>query len=164
MPSLPVKDFIKDFDLGKVLAVRLTQRCPTKNGRTQQLPATMATTPSLQIFLVNFPFLHPLHSDSSLLVHPGSMARDPGLEVSINISSARSSRGDSSARKASDVAQTFLPFVQAVAGPIPRIQLLVLQSKLPLVLLEIFKVMDVRACVTARTFLNFNVIIETWSE
>ncbi|KAG1811864.1 uncharacterized protein BJ212DRAFT_497630 [Suillus subaureus] len=96
MPSSQVKDFIKNFNLDKVFAVRLSRRCPAKNGRTQHSSTTT-------------------HHD----VHLDSLSRDPGHEISINISAATSSRGDSSARKASDMAQTFLPLVQSVAGAIP---------------------------------------------
>ncbi|KAG1774656.1 hypothetical protein EV702DRAFT_1123693 [Suillus placidus] len=138
MPSPSVKDF------GKVFAVRLTR--PAKNRRTQ--PSSTTThhegDHSIPVDIPSeFPVPSPtLHSNSSLLVHPGSLARDPGLKLSIDISSARSSWGDPSARKASDMAQTFLPFVQAIAGPIPL-------AGAPIKatiggLLEIFKVMDRR--------------------
>ncbi|KAG1732759.1 hypothetical protein EDB19DRAFT_1831243 [Suillus lakei] len=77
-------------------------------------------TQSLLTFLVSFLFLHPLHLNSSLLlVHPGSLARDPGLEVSANASSTRPSGGVSLAREASDMAQLTLPVVQAFTGVIP---------------------------------------------
>ncbi|KAG1771966.1 hypothetical protein EV702DRAFT_1134801 [Suillus placidus] len=136
MPSSRVKDF------GKVFAVRLTR--PAKNGRTQ--PSSTTThhegDHSIPVDIPNeFPVPSPtLHSNSSLLVHPGSLARDPGLEVSINISSVTSPRGTSFAREASDMAQTFLPFVQAVAGPIP-----VAGAPIKAAIggvLEIFKAMD----------------------
>ncbi|KAG1770615.1 hypothetical protein EV702DRAFT_1249073 [Suillus placidus] len=129
MPSPSVKDLIKDFvkDFGKVFAVRLTR--PAKNRRTH--PSSTTTHHEGD---------HSIPVD--IPMHPGSLARDPGLELSIDISSARSSWGDPSARKASDMAQTFLPFVQAIAGPIPL-------AGAPIKatiggLLEIFKVMDRR--------------------
>ncbi|KAG2108619.1 uncharacterized protein F5147DRAFT_836894 [Suillus discolor] len=52
-------------------------------------------------------------------MHPGSLAVNPSLEFSIDISSAIATHGNSFARTASDMAQTFLPVVQAVAGAIP---------------------------------------------
>jgi len=103
MPSQPLNDFLKD--LSKVFAVRLKR--PTKNRRTQ-CSSTITHHYSIP-------------EDIRAPMHPGSLARDPGLEVSFNISSATSSPGDSSARKASDMAQTFLPLVQGVAGVIPLV-------------------------------------------
>jgi hypothetical protein len=92
-------------------------------------------------------------------VHPGSLARDPGLEVSFNISSATSSPGDSSARKASDMAQTFLPVVQGVAGVIPLVGR-PMQAAIS-GLLSILQVIDVRAYFFTRMFLDSKVIAET---
>ncbi|KAG2339599.1 hypothetical protein BDR05DRAFT_1062062 [Suillus weaverae] len=131
MPSPSVKDlikiFFKDLVLPKGFAVRLKR--PVKNRRTQPSSTTTHHEGDHSI-----PVDIPMHS--------GSLASDPGLELSIDISSARSSWGDHSARKASDMVQTFLPFVQAVAGPIPL-------AGAPIKatiggLLEIFKVMDRR--------------------
>ncbi|KAG1865496.1 hypothetical protein DFJ58DRAFT_166281 [Suillus subalutaceus] len=123
MPSSRVKDFAKNFNPGKVIAVRL--RRFAKNARTRRNSTTTRDHEGDDSISADVPSEFPapsstLYSNSSLLVHPGSLARDPGLEVSINISSATSShRGESSAHKASDMAQTFLPFVQSVAGAIP---------------------------------------------
>ncbi|KAG1871428.1 hypothetical protein F4604DRAFT_1904286 [Suillus subluteus] len=72
-------------------------------------------SPPLKDFFQGFPS----EQNIRVPVHPSSLARNPGLEVTINISSATSSRGDSSARNASDMVQTFLPLVQGVAGAIP---------------------------------------------
>ncbi|KAG1732763.1 hypothetical protein EDB19DRAFT_1911922 [Suillus lakei] len=120
MPSsLPVKD----LDLPKGFAVRL--RRPAKNGPTQcNLIATHydhdhfipADIPSE--FPVPSPTFH-LNSLLLLLMHPGSLARDPGLEVSTNPSSTRSFGRVSLAREASDMAQPGLPLVQVVPGAIP---------------------------------------------
>ncbi|KAG1904296.1 uncharacterized protein F5891DRAFT_1184502 [Suillus fuscotomentosus] len=105
MPSLSVKAssikfFFKDFDLGEVFAVR------SKCNRHTQCSSTTH---------------HEGHDSISadIPMHSGSLARDPGLQVSINISSATTSHGDSFARATSDVAQTFLPVVQAFASAIP---------------------------------------------
>ncbi|KAG2076200.1 hypothetical protein BDR04DRAFT_1149255 [Suillus decipiens] len=118
MPFSRVKDFIKNSDVGKVFVVRLRRgRTSTQRGSTTthhhghySIPADIPSelpVPSST-----------LHLNSSLLVRPGCPARDPSLPVS-NISSTASSDGDSSARKASDMAQAILPFVQDVAGAIP---------------------------------------------
>ncbi|KAG1871432.1 hypothetical protein F4604DRAFT_1926164 [Suillus subluteus] len=116
MPSLRVKDFIKhlvkDFDLGKVFAVR--SRRPTKNGCTQRSSTTAHREgdDSISVDITNdFRFASALHSNSS--------PREPGPGISTNASSTRCTWGESSVRKVSDMIQTFLPFVQAVAGPIP---------------------------------------------
>ncbi|KAG2113924.1 uncharacterized protein F5147DRAFT_770570 [Suillus discolor] len=104
MLSLSVKASIKDFDLGKVFAVR--SKRPTKNRRTQCSSTTH----------------HEGHDSISadIPMHSGSLARDPGLQlVSINISSATASHGDSFSRAASDGVQTFLPVVQVIASAIP---------------------------------------------
>ncbi|KAG1773401.1 hypothetical protein EDD22DRAFT_946839 [Suillus occidentalis] len=103
MPSSRVKYFIKDLDLGKVFAVRLSRFA--KNGRTQHSSTTAQHEGDHSV-----PADIPMYSD---------LARDPGLQVPINIFTATSSRVDSSARTASDMAQTFLPVVQAVVGAIP---------------------------------------------
>ncbi|KAG1792486.1 uncharacterized protein HD556DRAFT_1444488 [Suillus plorans] len=125
MPSFAVKAliqiFFKDLDLPKGFAVR--SRYLAKNRRTQRTSTTThyhdgdysIATDILNECLVPSP---PPHSNSSP-VHPGSVTGDPGLEVSINISSTRSSRRDSFARTASGMAQTFLPFVQGITGAIP---------------------------------------------
>ncbi|KAG1732732.1 hypothetical protein EDB19DRAFT_2041401 [Suillus lakei] len=52
-------------------------------------------------------------------MHTGSLARDPGLEVATNVSSAGPFGRVSLARDASDIAQLALPLVQAVAAAIP---------------------------------------------
>ncbi|KAG2144113.1 uncharacterized protein EDB93DRAFT_544416 [Suillus bovinus] len=118
MPSLLVKDFVKDFDLGKVFAVRL--RRLTKIGRTQHSSTTAHHNSISADIPSDFPVPSPNpHSNPSPLLYPGYLASDLGLEVSINIFSTRSSHGDSSVRTASDIAQTFLPVVQSVAGAIP---------------------------------------------
>jgi hypothetical protein len=158
MPSQPLNDFFKD--LSKVLAVRLKR--PTKNRRTQ-CSSTITHHYSIPEDIrapSEFPVLSPtLHLNSSPLVHPGSLARDPGLEVSFNISSATSYLGDSSARKASDMAQTFLPLVQGVAGAIPLagppIQAAISG------LLSILQVIDVRTYFITRMFLDPNAATET---
>jgi hypothetical protein len=144
MPSSHVKDFLKNFNPGKVIAVRL--RRFIKDRRTKRNSTTThyegddtisADIPSE--FLVPSPILR---SNSSILAHPGSLARDSDINVSFNISSARSSHGDSSARKASDMAQTYLPLVQAVAGACPLVGAPINATIGGL--LEIFQVMNVR--------------------
>ncbi|KAG1718850.1 hypothetical protein EDB19DRAFT_2030819, partial [Suillus lakei] len=123
MPPPRVKDFIKDFDLGEVFIIR--SRHPMKNRRAQRssiathhegdrsIPADIPST---------FPFPSPiLHSNLPLQVYPGSLTREPDPEVPANVFSAISSWGQSSARKASDMAQLALPLVQAVAGAIPLV-------------------------------------------
>ncbi|KAG2340778.1 hypothetical protein BDR05DRAFT_966317, partial [Suillus weaverae] len=137
MPSSQVKDFIKgfvkDFDLGKVFAVR--SRCPTKNGWMQHSSTTTPHEGDDSIsahILSDFCSVSPLHSNSS--------PRELDPEVSTNTSSTRCTWGKSSARKASDMAQTFLPFVQAIAGPIPLVGALIKATIGGL--LEIFKAMD----------------------
>ncbi|KAG1728674.1 hypothetical protein EDB19DRAFT_1940711 [Suillus lakei] len=125
MPSPLLKDLIKGFikhlDLPKGFAVRLKR--PAKNGCTQR-SSTATHNEGDNSILADIPNDFPvplptIHSNPSLLVHPGYLVRDPGPEPSTNASSAKSFWGESSARKASDMAQTFLPFIQAVAGPIP---------------------------------------------
>jgi hypothetical protein len=160
MPSSRVKYFIKDLDLGKVFAVRLSRFA--KNGRTQHSSTTAqhegdhsvpADIPS------EFPAPSPaFHSISPLLVY-SDLARDPGLQVPINIFTATSSRVDSSARTASDMAQTFLPVVQAVAGAIPFAGP-PMQATIS-GLLSILQAMDVRAYLITRMFLDSNAITET---
>jgi len=81
------------------------------------------------------------------------------VEVSFNIPSATSSPGDSSARKASDMAQTFLPLVQGVAGAIPLAGRL-MQAAIS-GLLSILQAIDVRAHFITSMFLNSRVIAET---
>ncbi|KAG1867240.1 hypothetical protein DFJ58DRAFT_911668 [Suillus subalutaceus] len=119
-PDPPLKDLIKNFfknlHLGEVFAVR--SRRPAKNGRAQRSLTTIHHEPRDNFIPVDIPNEIPvpsptLHSNPSLLVHPDPLA----------ISSSTSSRGNSSTRlgKASDVAQTFLPIVQAVTGPIPLV-------------------------------------------
>ncbi|KAG1870376.1 hypothetical protein C8R48DRAFT_698263 [Suillus tomentosus] len=106
MPSLSVKasikGFFKDSGLGKVFAVR--SKC---NRRTQ--PECSSSTH------------HEGHDSISadIPMHSGCLARDPCLQVSVNISSVTASHGDSFSRAASDGAQTFLPVVQAIASAIP---------------------------------------------
>ncbi|KAG1788894.1 hypothetical protein EV424DRAFT_1066676 [Suillus variegatus] len=103
MPSLStvkassIKVFFKDFGLGEVFAVR-----SKRNRRTQCSSTT-----------------HHEGHDADIPMHSGSLARDSGLQVSIDISSATASHGDSFARTTSDVAQTFLPVIQAIASAIP---------------------------------------------
>lgn len=104
MPFLRVKGSVKDFDLGKVFAVRLSRL--TKNGRTQRSSTT-----------THYEGDHSVPAD--IPVQSSSVATDLGLQVSTNVSSATSSRVDSSARTASDTAQTFLPVVRAAAAAIP---------------------------------------------
>ncbi|KAG1733139.1 hypothetical protein EDB19DRAFT_1911720 [Suillus lakei] len=105
MPSSPLlKGFFKHLDLSKVSAVRSKHRA--KNARTQR---NLTTT---------------RHDDehfipADILMHPGSLARDTGLEVSINASSIGSFGRVSLARDVSDMAQVALPLVQAVAAAIP---------------------------------------------
>ncbi|KAG2346939.1 hypothetical protein BDR05DRAFT_959163 [Suillus weaverae] len=139
MPSSRVKDFIKgfvkDFDLSKVFAVR--SRRPTKNGRTQHSSTTTLHEGDDSIspdILNDFRFVSHLHANSS--------PRELDPEVSTYASSTRCTWGESSARKASDMAQTFLPFVQAVAGPIPLVGAPIKATIGGL--LEIFKAMDRR--------------------
>jgi hypothetical protein len=161
MPSQPLNDFFKD--LSKVFAVRRL-KLPVKNRRTQYSIITHHNgdysiaedirAPS------EFPIPSPtLYLNSSPLVHPSSLARDPGLEVSFNISSATSSPGDSSARKASDMAQTFLPLVQGVAGAIPLAGP-PMQAAIS-GLLSILQVIDVRAYCVTGMILDSKVIAET---
>ncbi|KAG1867996.1 hypothetical protein C8R48DRAFT_126343 [Suillus tomentosus] len=103
MPSPSVKAsikvFFKDLHLGKVFAVR--SKRPAKNRRTQCSSTTH----------------HEDHDSISanIPMHPSSLAGGPGLAVS----SALASHGNPIARTAFDMAQTFLPVVQAVAGAIP---------------------------------------------
>jgi hypothetical protein len=106
MPSSHVKDFLKNFNPGKVIAVRL--RRFIKDRRTKRNSTTTHYEGDDTI-------------SADIPTHPGSLARDSDINVSFNISSARSSHGDSSARKASDMAQTYLPLVQAVAGACPLV-------------------------------------------
>lgn len=162
MPSSRVKYFIKDFDLGKVFAVRFRLSRLAKNGRTQH-SSTSAHHESDHSVSADIPSEFPvpspaLHSISSLLVYP-DLARDPGIQVSINISSATSSRVDSSSRKASDMAQTILPVVQVVAGAIPfagpPIQAAISG------LLSILQSIDVRAYFITRMFLDSKAVTET---
>ncbi|KAG1719719.1 hypothetical protein EDB19DRAFT_2044983 [Suillus lakei] len=108
MPSsLPVKDlikrFFKDLNLSKGFAVR--SKHPAKHGRTQR--SSTAT--------------HDEGDDSIPAdpMHPDSLARCPGLEVSTNASSTRPSGGVSLAREALDITQLTLPFLQALTGVIP---------------------------------------------
>ncbi|KAG1902937.1 uncharacterized protein F5891DRAFT_1186079 [Suillus fuscotomentosus] len=113
-----IQIFFKDLDLPKGFAVRSRYL-----RRTQRTSTTThyhdgdysIATDILNGCLIPSP---PPHSNSSP-VHPGSVTRDPGLEVSINISSTRSSRRNSFARTASGMAQTFLPFVQGITSVIP---------------------------------------------
>lgn len=104
MPFSRVNNFVNNFDASKVFAVRL------RRGRTSTQCSSTTTH-------------HDGHYTipADIPMRPGSPARDPSLpvQVSINISSTTSSNGDSSARKASDMAQAILPFVQDVAGAIP---------------------------------------------
>ncbi|KAG1736547.1 hypothetical protein EDB19DRAFT_1910207 [Suillus lakei] len=108
MPSPPLKHLIKGFfkHLGLPRGFAVRSKRPAKNGRTQR--SSTAT--------------HDECDDSipaGIPMHPGYLTRYTSPEPSTNVSSAISSWGESSARKASDMAQTFLPFVLAVAGPIP---------------------------------------------
>ncbi|KAG1732766.1 hypothetical protein EDB19DRAFT_1911926 [Suillus lakei] len=108
MPSsLPVKDLIKRFfkDLNPSKGFAVRSKHPAKHGRTQR--SSTAT--------------HDEGDDSIPAdpMHPDSLARYPGLEVSTNASSARPSGGVSLAREASDMIQLTLPFVQALTGVIP---------------------------------------------
>ncbi|KAG2129353.1 hypothetical protein BD769DRAFT_1667303 [Suillus cothurnatus] len=110
--NVKIKNFFNILDLGNVFAVRRWRRT-LKIGCTQH-SSTIIHHEDEHSVLVDVPNGFPvplstLHSNSSLLMHHGSPV----------ISSATSSRGDSSARKASDMAQTVLPFVQGVAGAIP---------------------------------------------
>ncbi|KAG1726377.1 hypothetical protein EDB19DRAFT_227073 [Suillus lakei] len=128
MPSSPpvkhlIKRFFKHLDLPKGFAVR--SKHPAKNGRTQR--SSTATDDEGDVSI-----------PADILMHPGSLARDPGLEVSTNLSSTRSF-----GRHASDMAQTFLPFVLAVAGPIPLAGAPVKAAIGGL--LEIFQAMDRRS-------------------
>ncbi|KAG1732737.1 hypothetical protein EDB19DRAFT_2041403 [Suillus lakei] len=105
MPSSPpvqhlIKRFFKHLDLPKGFTVR--SKHPTKNGHTQRSSTATDNEGDVSI------------PADILTVHPGSLARDPGLEVSTNLSSTRSF-----GCHVSDMAQTFLPFILAVAGPIP---------------------------------------------
>ncbi|KAG1728311.1 hypothetical protein EDB19DRAFT_1747213 [Suillus lakei] len=132
-----IKGFFKHLGMGKVFAIR--SKHPAKDGCTQRSSTAIhhegddsipAEIPS------DFPFI-------SLTFRSNSSPRESGPEVSTNtISPAQSSWGESSARKASDMAQTFLPFVQAVAGSIPLVGA---PMKATIGgLLEIFKAMDRR--------------------
>ncbi|KAG2119130.1 uncharacterized protein F5147DRAFT_198522 [Suillus discolor] len=127
MPSFSVKAliqfFFKDLDLPKGFAVPSRSRYLAKDRHTQRSSTTThyhdgdysIATDILNECLVPSPTPH----SNSSPVHPGSVTRDPGLEVSINISSTRSSRLYSFARTASDMAQTFLPLVQGMTVAIP---------------------------------------------
>ncbi|KAG1867242.1 hypothetical protein DFJ58DRAFT_698511 [Suillus subalutaceus] len=123
-PDPPLKDliknFFKNFHLGEVFAVR--SRRPAKNERTQCSSTTIHHEFRDNFIPVDIP------------MHPGSLA----------ISSSTSFRGDSSTRlgRASDMVQTFLPFVQAIAGPIPLVGAPIKATIGGL--LEIFKAMDRR--------------------
>jgi hypothetical protein len=164
MPFLRVKGSVKDFDLGKVFAVRLSRL--TKNGRTQRSSTTIHyegghSVPADIPGEFSIPPLA-LHLNSSLPVQPGSLAMDPGLQVSTNVSSATSSRVDSSARTASDTAQTFLPVVRAAAAAIP-VAGPPLQAAIG-VLLSTLQAIDVRDCLITWMFLDLNAITDTQSE
>ncbi|KAG1771952.1 hypothetical protein EV702DRAFT_628262 [Suillus placidus] len=107
------------------------------NGRTQHSSTTTLHEGDDSIspdILNDFRFVSHLHANSS--------PRELDPEVSTNASSTRCTWGESSARKASDMAQTFLPFVQAVAGPIPLFGAPIKATIGGL--LEIFKAMDRR--------------------
>ncbi|KAG2035121.1 kinase-like domain-containing protein [Suillus americanus] len=124
-PDPPLKDLIKGFfknlHLGKVFAIRL-RRPSNLKGRTQR----SSTTTHHELRDNSIPVDIPMRPDSPA------------------ISSSTSSRGDSSTRrgKASDMAQAFLPFVQAIAGPIPLVGAPIHATIGGL--LEIFKAMDRR--------------------
>ncbi|KAG1822460.1 uncharacterized protein BJ212DRAFT_1296522 [Suillus subaureus] len=108
MTSSQVKNFIKNFNLGKVFAVQLTWRCPAKNGCIQYSSITTHHDDEYTI-----------PADIQVCMLPDSLSRDPSHKISLNISSTTSSWGNSFAHKASDMAQTFLPLVQGIAGVVP---------------------------------------------
>lgn len=89
---------------GKVIALR--RKRSTKIGR----PHHNSTTTH-----------HEGESFIPAAVYPISATREPDLEVSTNMVSARHPWGTSPAREASDIAQLVFPLVQAVAGPIPLV-------------------------------------------
>lgn len=163
MPSLStvkassIKVFFKDFGLGEVFAVRSKRNRRTQCSSTTHHEGHDADIPS------EFPVSSSiLHSNLSLLVHSGSLARDSGLQVSIDISSATASHGDSFARTTSDVAQTFLPVIQAIASAIP-IAGPPMQAAIG-GLLSILQIIDVRVYFIIRISLDSNVVTETQSK
>ncbi|KAG1729480.1 uncharacterized protein EDB91DRAFT_809636 [Suillus paluster] len=94
-------------DLGNVISVRRSRR-PTKNRRTQCSSTATDYEGDDSVLLDS-----PLHLDCA--------SREPGFQVSTNVSSTRYSQGVSLTREASDMAQLALPLVQAVAGAIPLV-------------------------------------------
>ncbi|KAG2071946.1 hypothetical protein BDR04DRAFT_1097608 [Suillus decipiens] len=132
-PSLRIKDFVKNFDLSKVFAVRL------RRGRATQCSSTNTHHDGDCSIPTNVP------------MHIGSLARDQGPQVS--------SSGDSCARKASDVAQAILPFVQDIAGAIPFAGP-PMQAAIS-GLLSILQAIDVTTYFFTRKFLDSKAITET---
>ncbi|KAG2053546.1 hypothetical protein BDR06DRAFT_459926 [Suillus hirtellus] len=122
MPSFAVKAliqiFFKDLDLPKGSAVR--SRYLRRTQRTSTTTHNHDGDHSIATDILNGCLIPspPPHSNSSP-VHPGSMTRDPGLEVSINISSTRSSRRDSFARTASAAGP---PMQAAISGLLSILQ------------------------------------------
>ncbi|KAG1727009.1 hypothetical protein EDB19DRAFT_1833223 [Suillus lakei] len=101
-----IKGFFKHLDLPKGFAVR--SKHPAKTGGAQRSSTATHDSDEDDHFI-----------PTDIPMHPSSLARDPGLKVSTNSSSARSFGRVSLAHDASDMAQTLLPFVLAIAGPIP---------------------------------------------
>jgi hypothetical protein len=135
---------------GKVIAFRFKR--PKQKGRTQHNSTTsnhegISSIPTDISNPVPAPVLSSIYS----LVPPVSAIRESGLD-SINPSSARYSGGIFLAREASDMAQVALPFVKAIASPIP----LVGNPMQAAVggLLTGLQAIDVSACLMMRIFLG----------
>ncbi|KAG2140664.1 hypothetical protein DEU56DRAFT_798069 [Suillus clintonianus] len=115
-----IQNLFKDFDLGKVFAVR--SRHPAKNGCTER--GSTATHDECDNTIPahihsDFLFASPtLPSDSSSAYHV-SATSEPRFEVSTNASSATSFGGVPPAREALNIALLVLPLVQGVAAAIP---------------------------------------------
>jgi hypothetical protein len=146
-----VKDYIKSFvkDLGKVFAVRLIH--PKKNEAKHNSTTADLDDGSIHAQIPSaFPFPLPTLSSNSSAAH--SANGEPSPDSSTNISSARP--GVSLAREASDIAQLALPLVQSVANAIPLVGA-PMQAAIG-GLLTSLQAIDVRACMIASTFLNFD--------
>jgi hypothetical protein len=149
-PPQRVKNFVKD--LGKVFAVRL--RRPKKNGPRQRSSTT--TNHNDDGFIhVQIPSAFPFPSPTLSSLSHFASSKESAPEISTNGTSARHSGGVPLAREASDMAQLILPSVQAVLSAIPLVGA-PMQAAIG-GLLAGLQAIDVRACMIASTFLDFNV-------
>jgi hypothetical protein len=161
-PRPRVQDYTNDFfkDFGKVFAVRWRR---LKKNRCRQHSSTSTTStdqhggddPIHAQIPSAFSFPSPTLPSNSSPVH--SANGKPGLDSSTNVpvSSARYSGSVSLARETSDMAQLALPMVQAVASVIPLVGA-PMQAAIG-GLLTSLQAIDVRACMIASPFLNFEV-------